>query len=75
MFFNFLEKIELVMRHIFEIPNTSSTRLWGSYSSGQFDLLPSNKAIQDIPLAHNQFMVIESKTSYGQWQPRTLNKK
>lgn len=62
-----IEKVESIMRNIFDIPSTSETRIWGSYSSGQFDLLSLNKAIQDIPLAHNQYVVIESKKSDDPW--------
>lgn len=71
-----IQKIENVMRNIYQIPSESDTRLWGSYSSGQFDLLPLNKAIQDIPLAQNQFIVIESKPADQQWEsPLITNKK
>lgn len=70
-----IQKIESVMRNIFQIPSVLHARLWGSYTSGQFDLLPLNKAIQEIPLAQNQYVVIESKSPDEQWEPPLITTK
>lgn len=70
-----IQKIETVMRNIFQISSVLDVRLWGSYASGQFDLLPVDKVIQEIPLAQNQYVVIESKRPDEQWEPPMITTK